>query len=84
MNQDQIDNKNLSSYSSYVGFQPQMVDIISFDRHSSQQNQEKLHTSRTSTTKSFQENFTKLDREARIGMLNYRVALRFSRNVKEE
>lgn len=81
------DSENLSPSSSCAGFQPWMADILSSHRHSSHQNEERLQRSnekaQTSTTKALLEKFTKLDRDAGIGMLNYRPALEFSGNVRD-
>lgn len=80
------DSENLSSSSSIAGFQPWMAEILRSHCQPSQQLEENSQRShdkaQTSTTKALLEKFSKLDREAGIG-LNYRHDMDFSGNVRD-
>ncbi|KAK1265017.1 hypothetical protein QJS04_geneDACA018153 [Acorus gramineus] len=69
-----------SSSSTSIDFQPWMSEIISSDCPSSKKIDDK---SQISTAKALLEKFSKLDREAGIGTLNYRTDVEFSGNVRD-
>ncbi|KAK1285999.1 hypothetical protein QJS10_CPB20g00537 [Acorus calamus] len=69
-----------SSPSTSIDFQPWMSEIISADCPSSKKIDDK---SQISTAKALLEKFSKLDREAGIGTLNYRTDVEFSGNVRD-
>ncbi|KAF8400980.1 hypothetical protein HHK36_014283 [Tetracentron sinense] len=81
------DSENLSPPSTSLGLQPWMADIISSGRQSSKHVEESSQrpndNTLSSTAKALLEKFSKLDREARIGMLNCRPDMDFSGNVRE-
>ncbi|XP_010267001.1 PREDICTED: inactive protein kinase SELMODRAFT_444075-like [Nelumbo nucifera] len=81
------DNENPSSPSTSLGFHPWMDVLLTSGRQSSkhsEENSQRLNDkAQSSTSKALLEKFSKLDREAGIGMLNYRHELDFSGNVRE-
>lgn len=81
------DSENMSPHLMNLDFQPWMTEILSSGRTSSKHNDESTQrhseNSQTYTTKALLEKFSKLDREAGIGMLNYRADMDFSGNVRE-
>ncbi|RVX16922.1 Inactive protein kinase [Vitis vinifera] len=80
------DNENLSPSSS-VGFQPWMAGVLTSHHQSSQHIEQSSKKSRDKTqpptSKALLDKFSKIDRDARIGMMNYRSELDFSGNVRE-
>ncbi|XP_034695837.1 inactive protein kinase SELMODRAFT_444075 [Vitis riparia] len=80
------DNENLSPSSS-VGFQPWMAGVLASHHQSSQHIEQSSKKSRDKTqpptSKALLDKFSKIDRDARIGMMNYRSELDFSGNVRE-
>ncbi|OVA11353.1 Protein kinase domain [Macleaya cordata] len=80
------DSENLSPPSTSFGFQPWMTEILTSSRQSSKQQESSQRLNdkpQTSTAKALLEKFSKLDREAGIGMPNYRPDIDFSGNVRE-
>ncbi|KAK1312926.1 hypothetical protein QJS10_CPA07g00947 [Acorus calamus] len=69
-----------SSPSTSIDFQPWMSEIITSDCPSSKKIVDK---SQISTAKALLEKFSKLDKEAGIGTLNYRTDVEFSGNVRD-
>ncbi|KAH7547185.1 hypothetical protein FEM48_Zijuj01G0282500 [Ziziphus jujuba var. spinosa] len=80
------DCENLSMSSASLRFQPWVADFLNSHRHASQHIEESSHKSnykpQPSSTNSL-EKFTKHDREAGVGMPNYRSDIDFSGNVRE-
>ncbi|KAJ9692101.1 hypothetical protein PVL29_011271 [Vitis rotundifolia] len=80
------DNENLSPSSS-VGFQPWMAGVLTSHHQSSQHIEQSSKKSRDKTqpptSKALIDKFSKIDRDAGIGMMNYRSELDFSGNVRE-
>ncbi|KAL5822562.1 hypothetical protein ACOSQ3_020474 [Xanthoceras sorbifolium] len=82
------DSENLSLSSVSLRFQPFMAEFLR-SHHQSSHHMEEECSSRTnskaqkSTTKALLEKFSRLDREAGVGMSNYRTELEFSGNVRE-
>lgn len=80
------DSENLSPSSS-VGFQPWMAGVLTSHHQSSQHIEQSSKKSRDKTqpptSKALLDKFSKIDRDARIGMMNYRSELDFSGNVRE-
>ncbi|KAL6335290.1 hypothetical protein AAG906_029531 [Vitis piasezkii] len=80
------DNENLSPSSS-VGFQPWMAGVLTSHHQSSQHIEQSSKKSRDKTqpptSKALLDKFSKIDCDARIGMMNYRSELDFSGNVRE-
>ncbi|KAF8388841.1 hypothetical protein HHK36_025521 [Tetracentron sinense] len=80
------DSENLSPSISF-GFRPWMEEILNSGRqslkHVEESSQRPNDKAQTSTTKALLEKFTRLDREARIGMMNFRPDMDFSGNVRE-
>ncbi|XP_058074070.1 inactive protein kinase SELMODRAFT_444075-like [Magnolia sinica] len=73
-------------HSTSLDFQPWMAEILSTGRlskHVEESSPRHIDNVQSSTAKALLEKFSKLDREAGIGMLNYRADLEFSGNVRE-
>lgn len=79
------DSENLSSSSSIIGFQPWMAEIFNShcqpSKHIEESSQRSNDKAQTSTTKALLEKFSKLEREAEIGM-DYRHDLDLGGNVR--
>ncbi|KAK3220176.1 hypothetical protein Dsin_014146 [Dipteronia sinensis] len=82
------DSENLSLSSVSLRFQPWMTEFLR-SHHQSSHHMEEECSSRTnsksqkSATKALLEKFSRLDREAGVGMSNYRTELEFSGDVRE-
>ncbi|ONI15609.1 hypothetical protein PRUPE_3G051500 [Prunus persica] len=81
------DSENLSTSSASMRFQPWIAEFLNSHRPSSQHMEESSHrtndNSKASTTKALLEKFSKLDKDAGIGMPNYRADMEFSGNLRE-
>ncbi|XXG57200.1 hypothetical protein AAC387_Pa03g4419 [Persea americana] len=81
------DSENLNSPSKSLNFNPWMAEILSVGhtslKHSDESFQRRNDNVQTSTTKALLEKFSKLDREAGIGVRNYRADLDLSGNVRQ-
>lgn len=81
------DCENLSLSSASLRFQPWIADFLNSRHHTSQNIEESSHKSidkpQPSSAKPQIEKFTKVDREAGVGMPNYRGDMDFSGNVRE-
>lgn len=81
------DSENLSMSSASLRFQPWIADFLNSHRHASQNTEESSHKSvdkpQSTMVKHQREKFTKVDREAGVGMPNYRADMDFSGNVRE-
>ncbi|XP_044478791.1 inactive protein kinase SELMODRAFT_444075-like [Mangifera indica] len=83
------DSENLSVSSASMRFQPWMTEFLRSHNQSTQQHIEDECSRRTnskaktSTTKALLEKFSRLGREAGVGMSNYRNDHEFSGNVRE-
>ncbi|GAY38582.1 hypothetical protein CUMW_037760 [Citrus unshiu] len=82
------DSENLSVSSASMRFQPWMTEFLRSHHQSSHQMEEECsrrtnNKTQASTTKALLEKFSRLDRDAGVGMSSYRTDLEFSGNVRE-
>lgn len=81
------DSECLSTSSASMRFQPWIAEFINSRHQSSQHIEESSHRTndnpKASTTKALLEKFSKLERDAGIGMPNYRGDMDFSGNLRE-
>lgn len=81
------DSECLSTSSASMRFQPWIAEFINSHHQSSQHIEESSHRTndnpKASTTKALLEKFSKLERDAGIGMPNYRGDMDFSGNLRE-
>ncbi|KAJ0007453.1 hypothetical protein Pint_28848 [Pistacia integerrima] len=82
------DSENLSLSSASLRFQPWMTEFLRSHHQSTHHIEEECSRrtnskAQTSTTIALLEKFSRLDREAGVGMSNYRTDLEFSGNVRE-
>ncbi|XP_044483994.1 inactive protein kinase SELMODRAFT_444075-like [Mangifera indica] len=84
----ETDSENLSLSSASLRFQPWMTEFLGSCHQSTHHIEEECsrrtnNKAQSSTTKALLEKFSRLDREAGVGMSNYRNDLEFSGNVRE-
>lgn len=82
------DSENLSLSSASMRFQPWMTEFLKSHHQSSHRMEEECsrrtnNKTQASTTKALLEKFSRLDRDAGVGMSRYRTDLEFSGNVRE-
>ncbi|CAK9174504.1 unnamed protein product [Ilex paraguariensis] len=81
------DSGKLSPSSSRLGLQPWMADIVTLQcqsaQHMERSSQRSNSRAQASTMNALLKKFSKLDREVRLGMLNYRPEQKFNGNMRE-